>query len=443
MINREFKALSPAETIRFALNMKKSAPEAFRQLHLRHGRTVRVPIPKLSIISSTDPNFIHHILYDRIESYGKGRYGDFLEPLWGKATVQLSDNEDWKRQRRVCGSSFASGETKKYHEIILEDTALVFKRFEQACDEKLEIPLYFEFRSLLMKILCDSWFGNLTDPEIGRISELLRLCTDLAWKRLAAFPKRPIWLPLPDNLKYQKLAAQIHEIVDAMIERVRNGGEAKMLLQQIVLSIDNDSRKSMSYIEARNNLVMFLIAAYEFPSLGWTLFYLGKNREIRERVLNEIDTILQGRAPQSEDLPKFVFLTNCINEALRLEPPAPIMARLALENDNIGGIPVKKGTNVVIPVLALHYDPQIWTNPFEYNPDRFNSAPPKHSFLPFGTGPRGCTGEDLTRQLKMTVLIQFFQHFEYGLPDEYQPEPHDKLKLFPKGGVPVKLHRRT
>ena len=43
-----------------------------------------------------------------------------------------------------------------------------------------------------------------------------------------------------------------------------------------------------------------------------------------------------------------------------------------IDNMLISGINVSKGTQVVVNILSLHLDPENWTQPDEFNPERFN-----------------------------------------------------------------------
>lgn len=75
---------------------------------------------------------------------------------------------------------------------------------------------------------------------------------------------------------------------------------------------------------------------------------------------------------------------------MRKYPPAFTTTRQAVEDYKIPDSKhvVKKGTQVMIPIISIHYDERYWKNPQDFDPDRFTveeiSKRPHLSFLPFG-----------------------------------------------------------
>jgi cytochrome P450 family 6 len=58
---------------------------------------------------------------------------------------------------------------------------------------------------------------------------------------------------------------------------------------------------------------------------------------------------------------------------------------------------IPSGALTLIPVYAIHHDPEIYPNPSKFDPERFSDENKRKrhsmSFLPFGEGPRVCIGE--------------------------------------------------
>lgn len=68
-------------------------------------------------------------------------------------------------------------------------------------------------------------------------------------------------------------------------------------------------------------------------------------------------------------------------------PPASMgMARSALHNYEYKGYQIPKGTGVFVDVFSIHYDPQLWPEPYKFKPERFKNDYDKFTFLPFGVG---------------------------------------------------------
>ncbi len=90
-------------------------------------------------------------------------------------------------------------------------------------------------------------------------------------------------------------------------------------------------------------------------------------------------------------------------------------------------IQIKKDTVIGVNILEMHYNPDVFENPFEYNPDRWFDEKNlqkmnKNIFIPFAIGPRKCIGEKLAYiELKITAIM-FLKRFVFKVDKNYKLE---------------------
>lgn len=132
-----------------------------------------------------------------------------------------------------------------------------------------------------------------------------------------------------------------------------------------------------------------------------------------------------------------------LNESLRLYPPAIATIRRAKYDVELGGCRVPCGTELLVPILAVHHDQAIWGNDAnEFNPMRFSdgvSRAAKHpvAFIPFGLGTRTCIGQNLAILQSKLVLTILLRRFSFTLAPSYQHAPTVLMLLYPQHGAPI------
>lgn len=132
-----------------------------------------------------------------------------------------------------------------------------------------------------------------------------------------------------------------------------------------------------------------------------------------------------------------------VNESLRLYPPTVATIRRAKADVELGGYRIPRGTELLIPILAVHHDQTIWGNDAnEFNPERFaegvaRAANHRVGFIPFGLGARTCIGQNLaTLQAKLALAI-ILQRFSFRVGPSYQHAPAVQMLLYPQYGAPI------
>jgi len=132
-----------------------------------------------------------------------------------------------------------------------------------------------------------------------------------------------------------------------------------------------------------------------------------------------------------------------VNESLRLYPPTIATIRRAKGDVELGKLKIPCGTELLIPILAVHHDQATWgSDANEFNPGRFSngvSRAARHpfAFIPFGLGARTCVGQNLALlQTKLTLAIML-SRFTFKLAPSYRHAPTVLMLLYPQYGAPI------
>lgn len=94
-----------------------------------------------------------------------------------------------------------------------------------------------------------------------------------------------------------------------------------------------------------------------------------------------------------------VLIQSLFLESMRLHPPAPITHRRCTTKYRFPetNLVLDPGTLIIIPIHALHMDPEYFPNPEEFDPERFSpeEKAKRHPYvyMPFGAGPKICMGK--------------------------------------------------
>ncbi|KAK3932207.1 Cytochrome P450 6a8 [Frankliniella fusca] len=196
-----------------------------------------------------------------------------------------------------------------------------------------------------------------------------------------------------ENVEYrQKNKVVRHDFVDILMQlKSKNSGDTD--------GIDADILPAQAFV--------FFLAGFETSSstLGNVMTELAHNPDVQDKVRAEVERVLAKHNGNItyEALGELTYMEQVIDETMRLYPAASNMARVANEDyvlptTTADGKPavLPKGIKVIIPIFALHRDPEFYPEPDKFNPDNFTEeakrSRPHFAFMPFGEGPRICIG---------------------------------------------------
>ncbi|OCH85827.1 cytochrome P450 [Obba rivulosa] len=184
----------------------------------------------------------------------------------------------------------------------------------------------------------------------------------------------------------------------------------------------------------------FLAAGHESTSTAttWCLYALTQAPEVQRKLREELLGVPTD-TPTMDELNALPYLDAVITESLRVHSPVPQTARVAKKSDVIPlgrpfvdsqgqvqhSVKVRKGTFVIIPVMAVNKCKEIWGDDAEvFRPERWEEKTPdgaasvpsvwKHIFTFLG-GPRACIGYRFALIEMKAVIFTLVRAFEFSL----------------------------
>ena len=315
------------------------------------------------------------------------------------------------------------------------------------------------FSKLTLEVILSTAFGVDAKIQMGENTEMIQEAKKLFQipqivRQIARLPFGNLVFRLLSRLRGTK-PGYFNEIVKEIIQNRRQQGITgrKDLLQLMMTATDETtvegvSRLSDDEVEAQS--VLFLLAGYETSSntLAFTLYHLAVNPDVQDKLRSEINEAMETYArkkPQHEIAQNIEYLDCVIKEAQRLCPPAAFINRECDEDFDLNGIHIPAGTEVVIPIYALHHDPDAWEDPEKFDPERFRgpAKDARHAFqfLPFGAGPRNCIGMRFALLEIKIALVRILMKYKFVRSPETQVPLviHSGATLSAKGGVMVRV----
>ncbi|KAL9641998.1 hypothetical protein ABK040_004054 [Willaertia magna] len=189
--------------------------------------------------------------------------------------------------------------------------------------------------------------------------------------------------------------------------------------------------------EIKSDALIFILAGHETTTttLQWLMFELCRHPEIQEKMREEINKVLPNKEkPKIEHFSQLHYVNQVIKETLRLHPPVGGVGKIAKTNLKLGNITIPKGTHIFVNIYGLHHDKNYWTNPQEFNPDRFDESNKEGispiiikplTFIPFSLGMRKCIGSQFSLYETCMIITRCLQFMSFKFSPEMKVEPHE------------------
>ena len=245
----------------------------------------------------------------------------------------------------------------------------------------------------------------------------------------------PLWgnrfvYPFTANGKeYEKCLKISHEFTRSVIdenianrknERAKKGNDInedespttkkKKVFIDTLLELHEEGNIDIKGIEDEVNTFMFAGHDTTSSALSWMLYEIGRHPHVQSKLHQEVDDICASQETTSsvDKIRSLKYMEFVMKESLRLHPPASGFSRRLKEDLVVDGNVIPAGTFMAVDVIGVHLNPQYWTDPFLFDPQRFRAEESKkrspYAFIPFSAGPRNCIGQKFA-MLDMKVFL--------------------------------------
>ncbi|KYG41641.1 hypothetical protein M433DRAFT_75432 [Acidomyces richmondensis BFW] len=410
-------------------------PMETRRLHNKYGPVVRLSPKELSFNTLQAWNDIYSHRAGREDLNKHPIHVGSVDPVPGVSTISMADNRTHARQRKALSHCFSKQALWSQESIIKGSIDILMNKLKASAETGESINIMNWYNFLTFDVIGELAFGESFDclgkGEFNWWIEMIFNAVkagaiEQATRRFAtAGSATQQWLMkmwIPAEIRKQR-ASHLAYSREKVISRIQRKTERKDFIYHILKQSDH---YDLQPDEVVVNAALFIVAGSETTAseLGATTNFLLQNpqcwkklqQEVRSKFANEEEITLKAVM----ELP---YLNACIEEGLRVFPPAPIgfLRQIQDGGDVIDGYFVPGGTAVSVSSWCAHHSAENFRNPDSYIPERWISDEYKDDLKgasrPFSLRPRGCIGKDLSwAEMKLTIARLAF-NFEIERAD--------------------------
>ena len=402
----------------------------------------------LNIFYLCSPEHIQHVLQINSKNYYKGVKYAFLKLFLGEGLL-TSEGDFWLKQRRLAQPTFHKHKIASFATTMTGDTIDMMDEWDKNVANGNEVvDMHQEMMSLTLRIVGKTLLSKdlkVSSLDIG--SSLGYLIANI-FKRVHSVFDLPLWVPTPRNIGFKKARKVIDDVINKIIDdRIKGNSSGEDLLSMLMEAEDEETGEKMPAEQLRDEVMTIFTAGHETTAnaLTWTLYLLSTHAPVMAKLKEEIDQVLDGRAPGLEDARNLKYTNQVIEESMRLYPPAWMIERTAIGDDQIGGYQVVKGDQMMMCSYVVHRNPKYWKEPDTFDPERFSEERSKerdrYCYFPFGGGPRYCIGTNFATLEMQLVLASICQRYSFSVKEGFHVETEPLVTLRPKNGMPMVLKK--
>ena len=415
----------------------RGGPDYMLGLYEKHGPVIYSRLPALPAVAAIGPDAAEVIYSNRNKDYSQEFWQRVIGPFFSRG-LPLLDFEEHLYARRIMQQAFTPTRLAGYVEQIDEVVSAVVADWPTNDRRFLFHPT---MKELALDIASMAFMGHEPGTDRELVTRVNHAFT-AASRAGAALIRRGV----PPFKWWRGLQAR-KVLEDYFTERVkeRRKAEGNDMLTVLCRTEDEDGNRFTDQ-DIVNHMIFLIMAAHDTTTSTATTmaYHLAAHPQWQEQARDESARLGDGPL-DIEALDKLETLDLVMNESLRLVTPLPWAMRQTVRDTELLGYFLPARTNVMVCSAANHRLPEVWSNPDEFDPERF--APPRSehkrhrfAFTPFGGGAHKCIGMVFGQLEIKTVMHRLLRRYRLEPPHPGYRARYDPSVLpIPVDGMPMVL----
>ncbi len=412
---------------------------------------VSVPVGRRPVFIVNHPETLRRLFSDDRESYPKSDLMiSTLAPLLGDG-VLLSGGSRWEHDRKMLEPAFMQMRLEALFPKMLSAVQDWIKRLDALADGDI-VSLESELSRVTADVMFRILFSQAIEGEAA--TTIYHAFTRFQHHSpqfnlrvvLASDPARPEPLSPVLQEEARKIRGTIEQL---LVQREVQLAEGKVFFDftQALIDARDAAGNAFSRTELIDQLAVFFLAGHETTAsaLAWCFFILSQQPHYLSQVRSEIDQQLADKPFDYSDFKQMPMSRAVFRESMRLYPPVAFLTRRALREDHFGKLRIPKDSFIVASPWLVHRHHAFWSQPDRFDPTRFaeqETTLRTGSYMPFGMGPRACTGAMIAQLEAALILSEVLRRFSVKPMNPERVFPVSRVSVRSDCGMPVRFSRR-
>ncbi|KEH34017.1 putative cytochrome P450 [Medicago truncatula] len=357
----------------------------------------------------------------------------------------------WRQLRKICTLELLSLKRVNSYQPIREE---VFSNLVKWIASRDGIPINITeaVRSSIYTIVSRAAFGNECkdqDKFISVVKQSIKVAGGFDLGDL--FPSAK-WLQLVTGMrpKLERFHRQTDQILENIINEHKeekytkakdDQGKVEEDLVDVLLKYEDGSNQEFTL--TKNNIKAIILDVFgaggetSASTIDWAMVEMIRDPRIMKKAQDEVREVFKMKGRVDENcINELNYLKSVVKETLRLHPPTPLLLpRECRQTCEINGYHIPIKSKVIVNAWAIARDPNYWTEPERFYPERFLDSAidykgSNYEYIPFGAGRRICPGSTFGLRSIELALAMLLYHFDWKLPSGIRSEDLDMTDEF-------------